>query len=64
MRFRREEQSARRSTWRLLALFVLVLAALVVAVNAVLALVYRATFPFAHGWPAYFFARSRPPGRP
>ncbi|HEX7385326.1 MAG TPA: M48 family metalloprotease [Burkholderiaceae bacterium] len=55
MRFRREEQSARRSTWRLLALFVLVLAALVVAVNAVLALVYRATFPFAHGWPAYFF---------
>ena len=55
MRFRQHEQAATRSTLRLLALFVLVLVGLVLAVNAVLALIYVATVPFARGWPAYFF---------
>jgi Zn-dependent protease with chaperone function len=55
MRFRRHEQAATRSTLRLLVLFALVLVGLVAAVNAVLALIYVATLPFAHGWPAYFF---------
>jgi Zn-dependent protease with chaperone function len=55
MRFREHERVATRSTWRLLALFALVLVALVLAVNAVLALIYTALFPFARGFPAYFF---------
>lgn len=56
MRFRQHERTARQSTLRLLALFALVLVALLVAVNAVLALIYWATFPFAHGYPEHFFA--------
>jgi Zn-dependent protease with chaperone function len=55
MRFRQHEREATRSTWRLLALFALVLVALVAAVNAVLALIYAGLFPFARGFPAYFF---------
>jgi Zn-dependent protease with chaperone function len=55
MRFRRQEETARRSTQRLLLLFALVVVALVLGVNAVLALIVRLTLPFLHGWPPYFF---------
>ena len=55
MRFRQHERSARQSTLRLLGLFALVVAGLLVAVNAVLALIYLVSFPFLRGWPAYFF---------
>lgn len=55
MRFRQHERTARQSTLRLLALFALVVVGLLVAVNAVLALIYSVTFPFARGFPAFFF---------
>ncbi len=55
MRFRQHERTARQSTLRLLALFALVVLGLLVAVNAVLALIYWATFPFARGFPTLFF---------
>ena len=55
MRFRQHERTARHSTLRLLALFVLVLAGLLLAVNGVLALIYWLTFPFARGFPTLFF---------
>ena len=55
MRFRQHERTARHSTLRLLALFALVVAGLLLAVNAVLALIYWLTFPFARGFPALFF---------
>lgn len=54
MRFRQHERTARQSTLRLLALFALVVVGLLVAVNAVLALIYWATFPFASGFPTLF----------
>ena len=44
---RQHERTARQSTLRLLALFALVVVGLLAAVNAVLALIYRITFPFA-----------------
>ena len=55
MRFRQHQQAATQSTLRLLGLFGAVLIGLMLAVNAVLALIYHVTFPFAHGYPAYFF---------
>ena len=55
MRFRQHEETARQSTLRLLLLFALVVVGLLVAVNVVLALIYWLTFPFARGYPAYFF---------
>jgi Zn-dependent protease with chaperone function len=55
MRFRQHERTARQSTLRLLALFALVLVGLLLAVNTVLALIYWITFPFARGFPIYFF---------
>ncbi len=55
MLFRQHEQTANQATLQLLALFALVVVGLVVAVNVVLALIYRLTFPFAHGFPALFF---------
>jgi Zn-dependent protease with chaperone function len=55
MRFRRHEEAAQGSTRRLLALFALVLLALVLAVNAALALIYRVSFPFTSGYPTLFF---------
>jgi len=55
MRFRQQEQTASQATLRLLALFALVVVGLLVAVNAVLALIYTITFPFLRGYPAYFF---------
>ncbi len=55
MRFRRHQEAAQDSTRRLLLLFLLVLLALVLAVNAALALIYNLTFPFATGYPSLFF---------
>ena len=55
MRFRQHERTARQSTLRLLALFALVVLGLLLAVNAVLALIYWLTFPFARGFPTLFF---------
>lgn len=55
MRFRQHEEAAQASTRGLLGLFALVLAGLVVAVNAVLVLAYRLSFPFLDGYPALFF---------
>ncbi len=55
MRFRQHERTARQATLRLLGLFALVVAGLLLAVNAVLALIYWLTFPFARGFPTLFF---------
>ena len=55
MRFRQHERTARQSTLRLLALFALVVVGLLLAVNAVLALIYWLTFPFARSFPTLFF---------
>ena len=55
MRFRQHEQTARQATGHLLALFVLVLIGLLLAVNAVLALIYTLTVPFVRGYPHLFF---------
>jgi Zn-dependent protease with chaperone function len=55
MRFRRHQEAARASSLRLIVLFVLVLGALVLAVNAALAAAYRYTVPFAQGYPTLFF---------
>ncbi len=55
MRFRAHQAAAHVATRRLLLLFALVLVLLVFAVNAALALIYRLTFPWASGYPAYFF---------
>lgn len=55
MKFRRHQEAAQASTRRLVVLFLLVLLGLVLAVNGVLALAYRATMPFAAGYPALFF---------
>jgi len=55
VRFRRHQEAAQASTRRLVVLFVLVLLGLVLAVNGVLALAYRATMPLTAGYPALFF---------
>jgi Zn-dependent protease with chaperone function len=55
MLFRQHERTARQSTLHLLALFALVVVGLLLAVNAVLALIYWLTFPFARGFPTLFF---------
>ncbi len=55
MRFRQHERTARQATLRLLGLFGLVVAGLLLAVNAVLALIYTLSFPFARGYPTLFF---------
>lgn len=55
MRFREQEDAARQSTQHLLLLFALVVVALVIGVNAVLALIVKLALPFLHGWPPYFF---------
>ncbi|MCI1193452.1 M48 family metalloprotease, partial [Calidifontimicrobium sp. SYSU G02091] len=56
MRFRRHQEAAQASSRQLLALFVLVVAGLVLAVNGALALAYRVTVPWASGYPDWFFA--------
>jgi Zn-dependent protease with chaperone function len=55
MRFRAHQEAAQASTRRLVALFVLVVALLVLAVNAVLLLAYKVSMPFVP-LPAYFVA--------
>lgn len=55
MRFRRHQEAAHAATRRLSVLFVAVVVLLVVAVNLLLALAYRFTFPIAHGYPSLFF---------
>ncbi len=55
MRFRQHERTARQSTLRLMVLFGLVVLGLLGAVNLVLALIYKLTFPFASGYPTFFF---------
>ena len=54
MRFRAHQDAAQASTRRLLVLFVLVVAVLVLAVNAVLAVAYWVSMPFV-GFPDWFF---------
>jgi Zn-dependent protease with chaperone function len=56
MRFRRHQAQARAQTRRLLVLFALVVIALVIAVNGVLALLWWLLVPFATTLPPYFVA--------
>ena len=55
MRFFEQQQTARAQTLRLLVLFGLTVLALVLAVNAALALTWRVVTPGFTGYPAYFF---------
>lgn len=55
MRFFDRQDEARAQTFRLLLLFGLTLMALLLAVNAALALAWRAVSPGFSGYPAYFF---------
>ncbi|HIV71948.1 MAG TPA: M48 family metalloprotease [Candidatus Aquabacterium excrementipullorum] len=55
MRFWQQQAQARDQTLRLLLWFALLVLLLVVAVNAVLALVWRLVMPFSTGWPLLFF---------
>ena len=55
MRFFEEQEKARAQTLRLLVLFGLAVLALVLAVNAALALTWRVVTPGFSGYPAYFF---------
>ncbi len=56
MRFRQHQEAAQRQTQRLVLLFALVVLGLVIAVNAMLALAYWVTVPFARGLPDWFVA--------
>lgn len=56
MRFFERQEAARAQTTQLLVLFALTVLALVVAVNAALALTWRIVTPGFSGYPAYFFA--------
>lgn len=56
MDFFQQQEAARASTARLLALFALTVAVLVIAVNLALALAWRLVMPMASGYPAYFFS--------
>ena len=56
MRFFERQETARAQTTRLLLLFGLTVIALVLAVNAALALTWRVVSPGFSGYPAYFFA--------
>ena len=55
MRFFERQETARAQTLRLLVLFGLTVLALVLAVNAALALTWRVVTPGFTGYPAYFF---------
>ena len=55
MRFFERQQTARAQTLRLLVLFGFTVLALVLAVNAALALTWRVVTPGFSGYPAYFF---------
>lgn len=56
MHFFDRQEEARAQTFRLLLLFGLTLIALLLAVNAALALAWRAVSPGFSGYPAYFFS--------
>jgi heat shock protein HtpX len=56
MRFFERQETARAQTTQLLVLFALTVLALVVAVNAALALTWRIVTPGFSGYPAHFFA--------
>ena len=56
MRFFEEQEKARAQTLRLLVLFGLTVALLLLAVNAALALAWRVAAPGFSGYPAYFFS--------
>jgi len=56
MRFRRHEEAAEQSTRRLLVLFALLVAALVLAVNAAFALLWWTIVPYAKSLPNHFIA--------
>ena len=56
MRFFEHQETARAQTLRLLLLFGLTLLALVLAVNAALAITWRLVSPGFSGYPAYFFS--------
>ncbi len=56
MRFFDRQDEARAQTLRLLLLFALTVIALLLAVNAALALTWRAVSPGFTGYPAYFFS--------
>lgn len=55
MKFRQHQEQAQAQTFKLFAWFALLLAGLVVAINALLALAYKLLMPFSHGYPALFF---------
>jgi Zn-dependent protease with chaperone function len=55
MRFRRHQEAAQAATLRLALLFAAVVVLLALAVNAVLALAYRLSFPVLQGYPNLFF---------
>ncbi len=55
MRFFEQQEQARAQTWRLLVLFTLTVLGLVLAVNAALALTWRAIAWGSPGYPAWFF---------
>lgn len=55
MRFRRHQEAAQAGTRRLLGLFALVVAGLVIVVNAAMLLAYRLTLPWADGTPGWFY---------
>lgn len=55
MRFWQQQAHARGQTLRLLLSFALLVVLLVVAVNTLLAVLYRLVIPFGTGWPLLFF---------
>lgn len=55
MLFWRHQEAAQQATRRLALLFAVVVVLLVLAVNLLLALAYRLSFPMTHGYPAFFF---------
>lgn len=55
MRFRQHQAAARDETSRLFGWFALLLLALVLAVNLLMALAYKLFLPFTQGYPALFF---------
>lgn len=55
MRFWQQQAQARDQTLRLLVSFAVLVVLLVVAVNTLLAVLYRLVIPFGTGWPHLFF---------
>lgn len=55
MKFRQHQAQAQTQTVRLFAWFAVLLMGLVLAINALLALVYKLAMPLSHGFPALFF---------